>query len=89
MKKLTLTVELELTNKDYKKYKVEQLDPFYVDRNNAQDDIVDFSIPRDLLTALKKSNADISSVTLLDSSDPDVIENYDRPTTNYVEGEDY
>lgn len=79
MKKLKLVVELEVTNKDYVKGQLQNIDPTLVTRNNAKDDIVDFSIPRDLLSTLKKANADISSVSILDDSDPDVVENYDQP----------
>lgn len=81
---------LEMTDKDYLKHKVKEIDPLVLTRhdfenetNNVEDGIIPYGVPRELLTQLKKSNADIAEITIIDCYDPDYIENYDNIPTEY------
>jgi len=83
MKKLKLTIVLEMTDKDYLKHNVKEIDPLIITRFNIQDEvmatqdgIIPFGVPREILSQLKKSNADIAEITIIDCEDPDYPENY-------------
>ena len=83
MKKLRLNIVLEVTDKDYLKHNLQDIDPLIITRHNVKDEItgvfdniIPFGIPREILSQLKKSNADIAEITIIDCIDPDFPENY-------------
>ena len=83
MKKLRLNIVLEVTDKDYLKHNLQEIDPLVITRHNIQDEvigihdsIIPFTVPKEILNQLKKSNADIAEITIIDCEDPDYPENY-------------
>lgn len=80
-----MTIVLEMTDKDYLKHNLKEIDPLVITRHNIQDEvigthesIIPFTFPKEILTHLKKSNADIAEITIIDCDDPDYPENYDK-----------
>lgn len=84
MKRLRLSIFLELTDKDYSKHNLKNLDPTFITRANVStkftenlDGIIPFKLAKEILNELKNANADIEEISILDCNDPDFVENYE------------
>lgn len=69
VKKIKMITEMEITNEDFLKHNIKSLD-------NQEN--IDFNILKNMIIRLKHAKAEIVDVIIIDSYDPNYVENYEK-----------